>query len=232
MCIRDSIYLSPIFDNGRSLGANLQDEIKVDRSIPDFAMYPRSSITIKGEIKNNLEVFQEVAKFRPQAAAIWQNQLSQISQQEIQDLFSRIPDGIITPVSRDFATDLLAHNQSQILALDLERQISLSTQQPKIDESQPIGDVKFYLASAAKYISNKGNEISPSSDGIVVDKKQNFSISYQGKVIRFNKNFQVIENNFSDLELRQLNQKLQVKKQQIQEQTQKQNNKRDRGISL
>lgn len=113
-------YLSPIFDNGRSLGSFLQDDIKVNRSISDYAKSTQSSITVEGYKKNGLETFKEASLLRPQAAKIWLHQLSQISTQEIQKLIDRIPEDRITPISKNFAFDLLNHNQSQLLSLNLD----------------------------------------------------------------------------------------------------------------
>lgn len=236
------IYLSPIFDNGRSLGSCLQDEAKVDRSISDYAISAKSSITIDGYNKSGLEVFQEAAKFRPQAAAIWQNQLSQISQQEIQDLFSRIPDGIISSVSREFATELLSYNQSQILNLDLNYQQEANSPTKKnysqtfvIDTTKQIETVHFELSSNAKYIFfYNGEKTFISSDGVTIEKTDNLTIRFEEKLIEFNQTFEVVKNDFTNLELRQLNHLVEANKQQIQEQTQKRRDSpdHDQGYSL
>lgn len=235
-------YLSPIFDNGRSLGSFLQDDLKVNRSISDYSKSAQSSITVEGYKKNGLETFLEAAKLRPQAAKVWQNQLSQIRTQEIQELFARIPEDRITPVSRDFALNLLSHNQSQLLSLDLDyrQNVSInsqnvSSQTPTVDTSKTIEDIKFDLVSSAKYITFKqGRDVFNSSDGVTIEKdsQQNLSISYEDKSIKFDRDYNVIRNEFSDRQLRQLNPKVQDHKQQLQQQSPNQQIERDSGLSL
>ncbi|MCC0175824.1 hypothetical protein I4641_02360 [Waterburya agarophytonicola K14] len=238
-------YLSPVFDHGFSLGAVLDDRMRENNSPQRYSeVFSDSSFSIDGVDVSGLEAFEEAAKLRPQAAKIWQNQLSQIRTQEIRELFVRIPEDRITSRSRDFASDLLSHNQSQLLSLNLSYQqnISLAPQNisaraSTLDTSKPIEDVKFELASSAKYIAFKqGKEIIDSVDGVTIEKQDNLSIRYEGKLIEFDRDFNVISNEFSDRELRQLNQKVQVNKQQLKEQSQQINRdrkiQRDNGLSL
>ena len=235
-------YLSPIFDNGRSLGSFLQDDIKVNRSISDYSKSAQSSITVAGYKKNGLQTFEEAAKLKPQAAKIWQDRLSQINTREIQKLFDQIPEERITPISRSFSTNLLSHNQSQLLNLNLNarRNVNINLQDSysqtlSTESSKSIIDLQFELVSSSKYIIFKENKnIFYSLDEITIEKEeqQNILVRYEGKLIKFDRDFNVIQNEFSDRELRQLNQKVQAHKQQLQQQSQKQQIDRDRGLSL
>jgi len=165
-------YLSPVFDNGRSLGSFLNDEVKENRSVSDYSMSAYSSITVEGYQKNGLEVFQEAAKFRPQAAKIWQQTLSKIAPQQINELFDRIPDGIITPTSKKFAIDLLNHNQKQLL--DLEIKLSPSeTQQMRVEKIAPIL-IDYLRLNEKKQVE--------SDKSIVEFDSKNKTITYQNKI--------------------------------------------------
>ena len=234
-------YLSPVFDHGFSLGAVLDDRMRENNSIQRYSeAFCDSSFSVNGDDVPGLEVFIEAAKLKPQAAKIWQDRLSQINTQEIQKLFDQIPEGRITPISKKFAINLLSYNQSQLLSLDLNyRQntnLNLQTlffQTPASDTEKSIIDVQFELVSSAKYITFKqGKEIIDSSNGIVIENREDLSIYYEGKLIKFDRDFNVIENEFGDRELRQLNQKIQIDKQQLQQQSQKQQIDRDLGLSL
>lgn len=117
-------YLSPVFDYGRSLGSFINDEVKENRSIQGYSESSKSSISVDGFQVNGLEVFAQAAKLRPQAAQIWLQELSKINPEQLRELFDRIPEEIITPVSKKFAVDLLNHNQSQLLSLNLEYKLT------------------------------------------------------------------------------------------------------------
>ena len=111
-----------------------------------------------------------------------------------------------------------------------------------IDTSQAINDTLFELASSAKFIAlNEGIDSSHSADqkvyhspdGVMIEKDpQNLSIYYDGKSIEFNQDFDVVKNDFTDQEIRQLNQKTEKTQQQSLEKNRTQQIQRDMDLSL
>jgi hypothetical protein len=236
-------YLSPVFDQGYSLGAVEDNDLRSWISPQQYNTHHNfSSFSYEGEDISGLEAFKQAAKLRPEAAKIWLNELQKIDDRQIEQIFKRVPEPTLTRDTSNFAKNLLRHNRSQLLSLNLNYQQDInlnsqnsSSQTPALDTSKPIEDIQFEMASSAKYITFKeGKDIFNSSDGITIEKEkpQNLLIRYEGKLIKFDRDFEVISNEFSERELRQLNQKVQFNKQQLQKHSQNQQPSQDRGLSL
>jgi hypothetical protein len=129
MQVEGRLELSPSFDHGASLGANLSEQTKLQIVENNFmpnsiksAFWNRS-----GKI-NSLEAFNIASNINPQSALTWQQQLAKITPQQIQDIIDCIPEGRITPTSAKFARMLIWHNQERILSLNVgsSQQVTLA----------------------------------------------------------------------------------------------------------
>lgn len=137
MSINNQIELIPSFDHGLSLGSTDEDEGKLTISLSDYVDRYSQSCFQDGYSKvPNLTIFDRAAQIYPDAARIWQEQLSQIKATQISDMFNRIPDGRITSAAAKFAVDLLAYNQKRIVGLIIKPKSifkDIQRKQPKRD---------------------------------------------------------------------------------------------------
>ncbi len=123
MSIEGKLELVPSYDHGVSLGSRNSDEDKLSRSLSEHTN--ESSFSHFKDEKGSLSVFNtflRAAKLEPEAAQIWLEKLKAITPEQIDEIFDRIPDGRITPISDRFARQLLAYNREKILSIVPERQ--------------------------------------------------------------------------------------------------------------
>lgn len=166
-------YFSPVFDNGLSLGAIEDDEL---RSWIDPQHYNKhynfSVFTNENKNISNLDAFKLAAELRPKAASIWLEQLQKIERSQIKSIFNRIPDKIITPLANDFALDLLAHNQKHLL--ELYPSIAYKAEQQKrVEKVAPI---------LIDYLNlKKQDKVETPTASIEVDRNSK-TLSYQDKI--------------------------------------------------
>jgi hypothetical protein len=119
--IDNQIELIPSFDHGLSLGSTDEDEDKLKLSLSDYVdLYSQSCFQAGYSKCPNLTIFDRAAQLYPDAARIWQERLAQITTAQINGIFDRIPESVITPVAAKFAIDLLAYNQKRIANLEIE----------------------------------------------------------------------------------------------------------------
>ena len=64
---------------------------------------------------HTLNVFVQAARQRPQAAAVWLNQLRAVKQEDCRLIFNAFPDEYISSLEKDFALSLLRHNRERLL---------------------------------------------------------------------------------------------------------------------
>lgn len=110
-----------------------------------------------------------------------------------------------------------------------------------LDVPQSMENTLFELASSAKYVVlNRGIEGTSSPDnkvydfpsGVAIEKNsESLSISYNDKSIEFDRDFNVIQNDFSNQEILQLNQQTQSIKQQALQQSRAGELQRDNDLS-
>jgi len=62
-----------------------------------------------------LEVFREASKLRPLAAKAWVDRLSQISDNDVTDIFVQIPHDRISDAAKGFAIKMLELNKKRLL---------------------------------------------------------------------------------------------------------------------
>lgn len=123
-----SLYLSPIFDHGFSLGAAEKAELRSRVSIKEYNEEHNFSYFDDGHGQDltGYAVFKKAAELRPKAAKIWLEQLSKINNQQIETIFKRLPSDRISPEASQFAQELLNYNQSQLLSL--KKQLDIANQ--------------------------------------------------------------------------------------------------------
>lgn len=71
------------------------------------------------------ETFRQAAQIRPEAAKVWLEQLAQIDQQQLDNIFAQIPGDRIKPEAKAFAQELLSYNHNQLLNFRSELDPSL-----------------------------------------------------------------------------------------------------------
>lgn len=118
----------------------------------------------------------------------------------------------------------------------------ISIPELSVDTLKTIDDTLFELASSAKYVALDRDTEGINSNcqkrcsfpsGVTLEKdSQSLSILYNDKSIKFDQDFNVVQNDFSEREIRQLNQQIQSVRQQALEQSRNQRIEQDRGISL
>lgn len=120
------IYLAPTYDHAASMGQNESDSKRKEllttkdqgRHISRYIEKAHSAIYLnKSETKSllTLAVFQQLATKRPQAARLWLQRLSDISPEQCQNVFNKIPPSEISETAIEFAMTLLELNKKRLL---------------------------------------------------------------------------------------------------------------------
>ncbi len=119
-------YLAPTYDHGSSLGRNESDRKRKDRLQTKDKGYSVEAYTNKclsclynkvGDKKpfKTLSAFDYTAKKYPHSAKIWLNNLAQISDDDISNLWQRIPNNFISSIAIDFSQEILKINKNKLL---------------------------------------------------------------------------------------------------------------------
>lgn len=122
----NEIYLAPTYDHAASMGQNERDSKREEllttrdqgRSINRYILKARSAIYLSKSEKKPLltvDVFQQLAKKRQKSAELWLKQLSNISLNQCQNIFNRIPPSEISETAIKFAMKLLELNKKRLL---------------------------------------------------------------------------------------------------------------------
>lgn len=127
IAISESGYsLCPTFDHGDCLGSKLaQDEQQfgkfTDPRLMESCWWETQIIDGRSETIEitTLRAFEVAVKIRPSAAIIWLERLRQINLAQIVDVFSRIPDDLITLNETRFLMELLEYNRQRSFNLKL-----------------------------------------------------------------------------------------------------------------
>ncbi|MDJ0800388.1 MAG: HipA domain-containing protein [Calothrix sp. MO_167.B12] len=122
--VNGEIYLAPTYDHASCLGRELLDEKKStklqNKSVAGYAQNCKSLLYAEVEVKERLKTFDafcEAQKLYPNAARIWLTNLAQISSNDTSELLQRIPPDWISPISIEFAQNILEFNRSRLLKL-------------------------------------------------------------------------------------------------------------------
>lgn len=120
------IYLAPSYDHAASMGQNETDANRQDRlntrdrgrHISAYVTKARSAIydsKTSGKPLLTLDLFAIAAARSPAAGKVWLDQLRQIPENAVRHRFDELPEGEITPTTRQFALTLLTLNQQRLL---------------------------------------------------------------------------------------------------------------------
>lgn len=126
----DQIYLAPTYDHAASMGQNEKDAKRhellntrdVTRHINYYITKARSAIYAKKSDNKSmltLEAFQQFAQKRPDAARFWLQRLNDISAEQCQTVFMKIPKTEISDITIKFSMKLLALNKKRLLEVKL-----------------------------------------------------------------------------------------------------------------
>lgn len=114
--INGESYISPVFDNGSSLGSTETDRFRSQTTPKQYSEeHNISFFDFQSSDITGIEAFKQAAEIRPSAAKVWLDQLDSIQLEQIQNIFDRLPDDRITPEAKSFALELLEYNRSQLL---------------------------------------------------------------------------------------------------------------------
>ncbi|SJM92380.1 HipA domain-containing protein [Crenothrix polyspora] len=122
----DKIYLAPTYDHAASMGQNESDSKRKEmlitkdkgRHISHYIERARSQIFFKKTDSKKmftLEAFQQFADKKPKAAKVWLQRLGDISPEQCQNVFNRIPPSEISETAIEFAMKLLELNKKRLL---------------------------------------------------------------------------------------------------------------------
>lgn len=115
-----ALHLSPTYDHASSLGRDLPDEKRLEKSPQAYASKCFSAFYSSIEAKKPLktfDVFQYAAQRYPEAAHVWLERLKDISAANTVDIFSCIPSDRISPIAAEFAQKILEINHDKLLTL-------------------------------------------------------------------------------------------------------------------
>lgn len=163
---RGNKYLAPVFDNGASFGCDF-GSLVYDNKSPQ--QYTEEIVSMFGVTTN--EVFQAAASIKPKAARYWKTQLEQLSSEQFQTLFERIPPGQISDKARKYALDLLNYNRAKILEIE-----SNKSQKTSLTQTGASANRRTYL----KYREQIPQKVNPNEgyfSTIVRQEKQDIAIA-------------------------------------------------------
>ncbi|EGW23011.1 HipA domain-containing protein [Methylobacter tundripaludum SV96] len=120
------IYLAPTYDHAASMGQNESDVKRKEllttrdrgRHISSYIKKARSAIYLnKSEQKplHTLDAFWQLASKRPESAKLWLQRLGDISPEQCQNVFNKIPPSEISETAIEFAMKLLELNKKRLL---------------------------------------------------------------------------------------------------------------------
>lgn len=120
-------HLALTFDHGASLGKNINDEKKEERlktkdignSVKAYTKKAKSWFYLKQDKSTRLKVieaFQEFGKLYPAAYQAWIGRLIAIDEEQFKKIIDRIPDHLMSDVSKKFALEMIKCNKDTIIA--------------------------------------------------------------------------------------------------------------------
>ena len=119
-------FLCPTFDHGDCLGSKLaQNEQQFGNftapRLMESCWWETQTIDERSETVEitTLRAVEIAGKIRPSAVTIWLERLKQINLDKVVDIFSGIPDELMTLNETSFSTELLEYNRQQIFNLKL-----------------------------------------------------------------------------------------------------------------
>ncbi|MFC2013597.1 hypothetical protein ACFLU8_01775 [Chloroflexota bacterium] len=67
---------------------------------------------------STMEAFEEISKTRPKAASFWQNRLKKVLVSDAVNIINKIPDEIMSKISKEFALRVLELNRDKIIKIN------------------------------------------------------------------------------------------------------------------
>ncbi len=121
--------LCPTYDHAASLGRELLDKEReerlntkdVQRKVPTFVKKAKSELfRLKSDKKplSTVEAFFLAVEKRDLAKKHWLSKLKDLTEDNIRDIFSRIPEQIFTDLAREFAIQMVLENKKRLLEDD------------------------------------------------------------------------------------------------------------------
>lgn len=113
------MYLSPVFDHGLSLGADIEPRNRESTPIQEFDKESNKSFFRDeyGDRLSGKEALERAIAIRPKAGQIWLEQLAKVKQSQIDEIFQKIGEERITENESAFARLILDYGQKQLLTL-------------------------------------------------------------------------------------------------------------------
>ena len=159
--------LAPTYDHGQSFGATLLDKSRRAFETEEYSKYLGGNFYVDGTDITSLEAFEIAASRYPGAAIIWQERLAQITPEQVNEIFNRLPVDRITPLARKFAEQVIRDGREQVLSLDLKAVLTPKIYQPTLGE----------LSTAAEKFRASGDLVSIAKVDRLLDKMMD---SYEG----------------------------------------------------
>lgn len=124
-----SRFLCPSYDHAASLGRELTDEKRamklntkdVNQTLKIFVRKAKSQLfrtNSDSHSLSTLDAFFHAVEKRDRAKRFWLNKLGQLNEQDIFEIFSKVPDIIMSGVAKEFAYQMVVENRKRLLSYE------------------------------------------------------------------------------------------------------------------
>ena len=125
---RPPVYLAPTYDHASSLGRNETDARRKERlttrdqgfTVEAYATKAVSALFASEDESKPLttfEAFREAARLQPKDAVAWLVRLGEVKQEDVAEIFDRVPRERISEAAAEFAQAMLSINRRKLLDL-------------------------------------------------------------------------------------------------------------------
>lgn len=122
--------LAPTHDHAASFGCVLQDEEKQERlitkdrgrTVEAYVQSAKARSAVFGNETDSkplslIDAFRLASAYNPDASKIWLDKLEGVTIEDVTEVFERIPESLISSVSKHFAVQMLGINRRRLLEL-------------------------------------------------------------------------------------------------------------------
>lgn len=123
--INNSVHLAPTYDHASGLGCRISNKERNERlttkdkgySVETFVKRAKTPFFHETKPKQlkTIDAFLVAAKRNPKAALFWLNELENLSQDKIQNIFAEVPQHLISHVAINFALAILHENKIRLV---------------------------------------------------------------------------------------------------------------------
>lgn len=121
-------FLAPTFDHASGLGSKEHDEKKSKRlsgsdprvTMKHFVERAKTPFYHQGKILTTYEAVEACAKLNPKFTLYWLEKIDNINLDKIKEIFDKIPDTLISPISIEFAIEMIKENKNRLLEIKRE----------------------------------------------------------------------------------------------------------------